>query len=173
VRTLRAKRKLLCQDWGRALRWNAELAKEWMARQSATELYFYCDGHVRVYHGEQTPLPRHDVARERLCLRATTDYWINAMDGPPLLYVNKEVDPGLIAPLKQDVIPWLEANLARTAEQERCLTEDSWAHCFTPGVRSGRLQSGAFPGSVAEANCRPDLSQVSSGAMAAGRIPLL
>jgi hypothetical protein len=48
VRTLRAKLKLLCQDWGRAMRWNAELAKEWIARQNATELYFYCDGHVRV-----------------------------------------------------------------------------------------------------------------------------
>ncbi len=38
-------------------------------------------------------MPRHYVARERLCLRATTDYWINAMDGQPFLYVNKEVDP--------------------------------------------------------------------------------
>ena len=94
VRTLRAKLKLLCQDLGRAMRWNAALAQEWIARQDAAELYFYCDGHVRVYHGEQTALPRHYVARERLCLRATTDYWINAMDGQPFLYVNKEVDPG-------------------------------------------------------------------------------
>src|ERR1035441_4024662 len=99
VRTLRAKLKLLCQDLGQAMRWNAILAKEWIARQNATELYFYCDGHVRVYHGDQTALPRHYVARERLCLRATTDYWINAMDGQPFLYVNKEVDPGLIATL--------------------------------------------------------------------------
>lgn len=131
VRTLRAKLKLLCEDLGRALRWNAALAREWIAQQNATELYFYCDGHVRVYHGEQTPLPRHYVARERLCLRATTDYWINAMDGQPFLYVNKEVDPGLIATLKQDVIPWLEANVAQTPEQERRLAEDPWAHWFT------------------------------------------
>jgi transposase-like protein len=131
VRTLRAKLKLLCEDLGQALRWNSALAKEWIAQQNATELYFYCDGHVRVYHGEQTPLPRHYVARERLCLRATTDYWINAMDGQPFLYVNKEVDPGLIATLKQDVIPWLEANLAKTPEQERRLAEDLWAHWFT------------------------------------------
>jgi hypothetical protein len=131
VRTLRAKLKLLCQDLGRAMRWNAELAQEWIARQSATELYFYCDGHVRVYHGEQTALPRHYVARERLCLRATTDYWINAMDGQPFLYVNKEVDPGLIATLKQDVIPWLEASVAPTPEQERRLAEDPRAHHFT------------------------------------------
>jgi hypothetical protein len=131
VRTLRAKLKLLCQDMGRAMRWNAELAKEWIARQNATELYFYCDGHVRVYHGDQTALPRHYVARERLCLRATTDYWVNAMDGQPFLYVNKEVDPGLIATLKQDVIPWLEAGVAKTPEQQRRLTEDPRAHWFT------------------------------------------
>jgi hypothetical protein len=131
VRTLRAKLKLLCQDLGRAMRWNAALAKEWMTRQNATELYFYCDGHVRVYHGDQTTLPRHYVARERLCLRATTDYWINAMDGQPFLYVNKEVDPGLIATLKQDVIPWLEANTDKTPEQQRRLAADARAHWFT------------------------------------------
>ena len=131
VRTLRAKLKLLCQDLGRAMRWNAELAKEWIAQQNAAELYFYCDGHVRVYHGDQTALPRHYVARERLCLRATTDYWINAMDGQPFLYVNKEVDPGLIATLKQDVIPWLEAHLIKTLEQGQRLAEDPRAHWFT------------------------------------------
>ncbi len=71
VRTLRAKLKFLCKDLGKAIRWNAELATQWVARQNATELYFYCDGPVRVYHGDQTALPRHYVARERLCLRAT------------------------------------------------------------------------------------------------------
>lgn len=131
VRTLRAKLKLLCQDLGRAMRWNGALAKEWIARQNDAELYFYCDGHVRVYHGDQTALPRHYVARERLCLRATTDYWINAMDGQPFLYVNKAVDPGLIAALKEDVIPWLESHVAQTPEQERRLAEDRRAHWFT------------------------------------------
>ena len=131
VRTLREKLKLLCHDLGRALRWNAVLAREWIAQQNATDPFFYCDGHVRVYHGEQTALPRHYVARQRLCLRATTDYWINAMDGQPFLYVNKEVDPGLIATLKQDVIPWLERNVAKTPEQQQRLAEDPRTHWFT------------------------------------------
>ena len=131
VRTLRAKLKLWCQDLGRAMRWNAQLAKEGIARQNDAELYFYCDGHVRVYHGDQTALPRHYVARERLCLRATTDSWINAMDGQPFLYVNKEVDPGLIATLTQDVIPWLEASVAQTPEQQQRLAEDPRVPWFT------------------------------------------
>ena len=139
VRTLRAKVKLLSQEMGLAMRWNAELAKEWIARQNDAELFFYCDGHVRVYHGDQTELPRHYVARERLCLRATTDYWVNAMDGQPFFYVNKEVDPVaqdlkahcLITTLKEEVIPWLEKNVAKTAEQEQHLAADADAHWFT------------------------------------------
>lgn len=131
VRTLRAKLKLLTQNLGQAMRWNAGLAQEWIARQNDSELYFYCDGHVRVYHGDQTELPRHYIARERLCLRATTDYWINAMDGQPFLYVNKEVDPGLIATLKQDVIPWLEKSAPQSPELEKRLVEDPRAHWFT------------------------------------------
>lgn len=131
VRTVREKLKLLCREMGQAARWNADLAKEWIARQNDAELYFYCDGHVRVYHGDQTALPRHYVSRERLCLRATTDYWVNAMDGQPYLYVNKEVDPGLIATLKQDVIPWLESSVAKTPEQEQRLGENPQAHWFT------------------------------------------
>ncbi len=83
VKTLRTKLELLCREAGRAVRWHTALAREWMARQSSSELAFYADGHVRVYHGDLTPLPRHYVARERLCMRATTDYWIHAMDGQP------------------------------------------------------------------------------------------
>ncbi len=131
VRTLREKVELLSKELGRAKEWNAQLAKEWMARQDSADLYFYCDGHVRVYHGEKTPLPRHYVARERLCLRATVDYWVNAMDGQPFLYINKEVDPGLVATLKNDVVPWLEQLAPKTAEQQQRLTEDPRAHWFT------------------------------------------
>jgi hypothetical protein len=131
VRTLREKVELLSKDLGRAKEWNAQLAKEWMARQDSADVYFYCDGHVRVYHGEKTPLPRHYVARERLCLRATVDYWVNAMDGQPFLYVNKEVDPGLVTTLKNDVVPWLAQLAPKTAEQEQQLAENPRAHWFT------------------------------------------
>lgn len=131
VRTLREKIERLCEHAGRAKEWNAQLAQEWMARQDSADLYFYCDGHVRVYHGEQTALPRHYVARERLCLRATADYWVNAMDGQPFLYVNKEVDPGLIATLREEVIPWLEKSAPKAAEIEQRLQQDPRAHWFT------------------------------------------
>ena len=86
---------------------------------------------VRVYHGDQTQLPRHYVARERLRLRATADYWINAMDGQPFLYINKEVDPGMVETIKKDVIPWLESNVAKTPEQQQSLRDDARAPWFT------------------------------------------
>jgi hypothetical protein len=53
------------------------------------------------------------------------------MDGQPFLYLNKEVDPGLIQTLKNDVIPWLEQLAPKTAEQELRLATDPRAHWFT------------------------------------------
>lgn len=84
VRCLRHKLKLLSAKEGTAAAWNTELAKEWMeATPEDQRALFYADGHVRVYHGEQTELPRHYVARQRLCLRATTDYWLNGPQAQP------------------------------------------------------------------------------------------
>lgn len=131
VRTLRRKLETLCQEVGRAMRWNTELAKEWIAGQCESELVFYVDGHVRVYHGDLTPLPHHYVARERLCLRATTDYWINAMDGQPFVFVNKEVDPGLLATLRNDLAPWLETNAPASGELQQRMRDEPRQHRFT------------------------------------------
>jgi hypothetical protein len=131
VRTLRQKLEILCQQAGQAVRWNSELAKEWIAGQRESELVFYADGHVRVYSGDLTALPRHYVARQRLCLRGTTDYWINAMDGQPFFFVNKEVDPGLLATLRHDLAPWLESNAPASAELQQRMQADPYQHRFT------------------------------------------
>ena len=56
VRTLREKLKLLCAETGRAARWNAALAREWISQHEPKPhgLAFCVDGRVRVYHGELT-----------------------------------------------------------------------------------------------------------------------
>jgi transposase-like protein len=132
VRTLREKLEILCRTAGRAILWNTLLAKEWMmALGSESDLVFYVDGHVRVYSGDLTELPRHYVARERLCLRATTDYWINAMDGQPFFFVNKEVDPGLLATLRTDLAPFLEVHAPVSEQLRRRMEEDPRQHRFT------------------------------------------
>jgi hypothetical protein len=109
VRTLRQKVSELCSPQGRAERWSGQLAREWMAAQPQTAGVYYADGHVRLYHGKLTALPRRYVARERLCLRGTTDYWVNAMDGQPFFVVSRPVDPGLLSVLRDDIVPRLLA----------------------------------------------------------------
>lgn len=131
VRTLRAKLEVLCREAGRAVLWHTALAREWIAGQARSELTFYADGHVRVYHGDLSPLPRHYVARERLCMRATTDYWIHAMDGQPFFYVNKEVDPGLIATLRDDLVPFLERQVPLSPELQKRMEDNPRQHRLT------------------------------------------
>ena len=101
----------------------AELCKQWIQTDTEASAVFYIDGHVRVYYGSQTKLPKHYVAREKLCLRATADYWVNAMDGQPFFYVNKAVDPGLLQVLENEIISKLE--------QEIPQQDDANKHRFT------------------------------------------
>ena len=102
VKTLREKISLLCGNGERTGQWSKTLSQEWMAGAPEAAGTLYIDGHVRVYHGQLTKLPRRYVSRERLCLRGTTDYWVNAMDGQPFFVVTKTVDPGLLEVLRQD-----------------------------------------------------------------------
>ncbi len=111
--------------------WSAQLCKEWMEATSETEYegYYYVDGHVQVYYGTLTQLPRHFVSRDRLCLRATIDYWVNAMDGQPFFLVNKAIDPGLIQVLKNDIVPRLELEVPNQPTKEE-LKENKYLHRF-------------------------------------------
>jgi len=109
VRTLRKKISQLCSPERRAERWSNQLARQWMADSGQSAGVYYADGHVRLYHGKLTALPRRYVARERLCLRGTTDYWVNAMDGRPFFVVSRAVDPGLLSVLREDIVPRLLA----------------------------------------------------------------
>ncbi len=134
VRTLREKLKLLCSEQGRAAEWNAVLAKEWIGEyeiEQSSGLGFYIDGHVRVYHGDLTKLPRHYVPRERFYLRATADYWVNALDGQPFCYFNQTVDHGLVQAMRGEVLPWLEANVSVSAEQQQRMAADPRVPRFT------------------------------------------
>jgi Transposase protein len=129
VRTLRIKLKHLA-DQERAFSWSAELCKEWMMERPDEAAVLYVDGHVRVYHGRTKQLPKHYVARQRLCLSATADYWVNAMDGKPFFVVSEPVDPGLLQALERDVIPRLEQDVPNQPSAEQ-LDADPLLHRFT------------------------------------------
>lgn len=129
VRTLRAKIDILCAN-GKARAWSADLSRGWMQQDPLQAGVLYVDGHTRVYHGAQTQLPRHYVARQKLCLRATVDFWVNAMDGQPFFAVNKVVDPGLIQVIQKDIVPRLIREVPNQPSQIQ-LDDDSLLHRFT------------------------------------------
>ena len=129
VRTVRKKLALLCEQ-RQVNGWSAELCAQWMGDDPDKAAVLYVDGHVRVYHGHQTQLPRHDVARQKLCLRATTDYWVNAMDGQPFFLLNQAVDPGLLQVLEHQIVPRLEQEVPSQPSAGQ-LADDAKLHRFT------------------------------------------
>jgi len=100
-------------------RWAGVLSREWMERSPELAGTLYVDGHVRLYHGKQTQLPRRYVARQRLCLRGTTDYWVNDALGQPFFSVERPIDHGMLEALRSDIVPRLleEVPGQPTAEQ--------------------------------------------------------
>ncbi len=88
-------------------KWAAALSREWMDADPQAAGLLYVDGHVRVYHGSKTKLPRKYVSRQRLCLRGTTDYWVNDQIGRPFFVIDKVIDSGLLAALREDIVPRL------------------------------------------------------------------
>ena len=129
VRTLRSKIGLLANT-GQPEQWSGALCERWMHAAPEQAGVLYIDSHVRVYNGEQTQLPRHYVARQKLCLRATTDYWVNAMDGQPFFVINQVVDPGLIKVIEQDILARLDQAVPSQASAQ-ALAIDPLLHRFT------------------------------------------
>lgn len=107
VKTLRNKIELLCNDPKQVQGWSGHLSRDWMEGDPESVGSLYVDGHVRVYSGSLTELPRRYVSRQKICLRGTTDYWVNAMDGQPFFVVTQAVDPGLRKVLEEQIAPRL------------------------------------------------------------------
>ena len=129
ARTLREKINLLAES-GHPIPWSAELCRDWMQESPLQARVCYVDGHVRVYHGDQTKLPRHFVSRQRLCLRATADYWVNAMDGQPFFVIHQDVDPGLVQVVEHEVVAVLERDVPLQPSQAE-LESNPLLHRFT------------------------------------------
>lgn len=110
-----------------AKQWAAHLSKHWMESNPTAAGTLYVDGHVRVYHGGKTKLPRKFVSRERLCLRGMCDYWVNDATGNPFFVVEKTVDPGMLQTLRNDIVPQLLQDVPnqpaqKTLDKERALS---------------------------------------------------
>ena len=128
VRTLRQKIGLMART-GDPGAWMKELAKTWMEADPDEAGYLYVDGHVRVYSGDEANLPRRYVSRQRLCLRGTTDYWVNDAIGRPFFVVSKAVTNGLADSLLKDIVPDLLTSVPRQPTAE-ALEQDPLLHRF-------------------------------------------
>ncbi len=106
AKTLRRKIRALAADERRVKGWQDALARDWMADDAVATLAV--DGHVKIYAGRKGRLPKHFVSRQKLCLPASTSYWVNALGGRPLLCLHKDLDPTMTHALEQDVLPALE-----------------------------------------------------------------
>jgi len=128
VRTLREKIVVMANT-GDPAAWMQELSKSWMDNDPQEAGYLYVDGHVRVYNGEVANLPRRYVSRERLCLRGTTDYWVNDAVGRPFFVVSKTVTDGLADTLLKDIVPQLLSSVPQQPTQAE-LDSDPQLHRF-------------------------------------------
>jgi transposase-like protein len=117
VRTLRQKIKYLSGQ-GDPEGWERELAKSWMQDSPDLAGVLYIDGHVRVYHGKQTKLPKRYVAREKLCLRGVTDYWINDRQGQPFFVVTQAETSGLLSVLRNSIVVQLLEDVPNQPSEE-------------------------------------------------------
>jgi transposase len=117
VRCLRQKLTVLSKDHAPE-QWAGLLSQDWL--EAAPELAgtLYVDGHVRLYHGHQTVLPRRYVSRQRLCLRGTTDYWVNDALGQPFFVVERPVDQGLLEALQSEIVPRLLQDVPHQPTEE-------------------------------------------------------
>ena len=165
ARTLRNKIGLIAADETRVGAWQSTLASQWQAGDPDSWATLCVDGHVKVYAGRKGRLPRHFVARQKLCLPASTSYWVNALGGQPLLCLHKPLDPRMVHALEHDVVPALDRlgvlDRARPGAPAVTLVFDrpcsgvspAAALPCSPGTRTSRERTGHRPTST-RSRCR-------------------
>lgn len=128
VKTLRKKIAWMART-GHPRAWMLDVSQGWMEADPVEAGYCYLDGHVRVYYGKAAHLPARYVSRQRLCLRGTTDYWVNDALGRPFFVIPKAVTEGLGTTLLEDIVPILLKSVPGQPSQEE-LDADPLLHRF-------------------------------------------
>ncbi|MFN2219215.1 MAG: putative transposase [Anaerolineae bacterium] len=114
-----ARRKLAeLASHGNALSFCRAFTERWANETPDALGYLYIDGHVRPYHGRKHKIPKTHVQRRRLCMPATTDYWVNDANAEPLMFVTAPANEGLLAMMDQEVLP----QIRRLVGDERRVT---------------------------------------------------
>jgi hypothetical protein len=109
TKCLRGKVQYLAKQ-NKAQQWNEQLMELWkdgIAEHTDGEVIMYVDGHVRIYNGYKATLAAKYVSRQKLCLSATSEYWVNDGDSLPYMVVSGELNEKLQQIITQQIIPQL------------------------------------------------------------------
>ena len=99
IKTVRRKLTRLA-SYHKAEQLGAELARLRAEERGHLLGFLYVDGHVRAYHGKRT-IPKAHLARMRLSMPATTDYWVNDQAGDPLFVITAAANAGMVKMLPE------------------------------------------------------------------------
>ena len=126
TKTIRRKLAELVER-GQASRLSAGLAERWVRQAPRALGYLYVDGHVRAYNGEKHRLTKTHVARRRLCMAATTDYWINDKNAEPVFFVTGEVNERLISTMKANILPEVRRLAGKKRRVTMAFDREGWS----------------------------------------------
>lgn len=107
VKTIRRKLNELGLQ-NKSLQFMENLSRAWIEQDEKIPGFVYIDDHVRPYHGRKHTLPKTHVARRRLCMPATTDFWVNGTDCEPLFFVTAPANDSLLSMIDNEIIPGLK-----------------------------------------------------------------
>ena len=110
VRCLREKLQDLTRQ-GKSTDLSNRLIEHWYGSDSDDASFLYIDGHNRVYYGAKANLPVKYISRQKLCLSATTEYWVNDAKGMPVMMVMGELTERLQAVIEDTIIPRLKGTI--------------------------------------------------------------
>jgi len=107
VRCLREKIKSISEQQ-RSIHFNNLLIDQWYRDDKQDDTHFlYVDGHVRIYYGYKANLPSKYISRQKLCLSATSEFWVNDAMGMPVMMVMGELSEKLQTVIEYQIIPRL------------------------------------------------------------------
>ena len=122
MKCLREKIKLLSQQ-GQTTKLNNSLIDIWYPRDNHSDADFlYIDGHVRIYYGSKANLPSKFISRQKLCLSATSEFWVNDAQGMPMMMVMGELSEKLQNVIELQIVPRL-VELKLISPEVRAISE--------------------------------------------------
>lgn len=88
--------------------WSKKLSMGWMSANTGLAGVLYIDGHVNIYYGHTTDMPKRFTSRLRLCMSGSTDYYVNDKTGQPFFVISEAINSGIIEQIKTSILPRLE-----------------------------------------------------------------